>query len=100
MARRVRFWDLAASGQPTADFTAGVRMACEGNLYYVEDPGARPAGHPLPVNAVILQTARLDGRAVEIVIEQEPGASGVSADRRAGDDAGGLPGVGTAQHGG
>jgi predicted phage terminase large subunit-like protein len=75
MARRVRFWDLAASSQ--GDFSAGVRMAREGGIYSVEDL-VHGRWTPAARDAVILQTAALDGRGVEIVIEQEPGASGVA----------------------
>jgi predicted phage terminase large subunit-like protein len=77
MARRVRFWDLAATARPDADFTAGVRMSCEGRLFYVEDL-IHGRWTPQARDAVILQTAKLDGRSVPVVIEQEPGAAGVA----------------------
>src|SRR5205085_664940 len=35
VARRVRFYDLASTAE--GDFTAGVKMAREGNVYYIED---------------------------------------------------------------
>jgi predicted phage terminase large subunit-like protein len=77
MARRVRFWDLAATATPESDFSVGVKMAREGSLYYIEDV-VRGRWTPHDRDAVILQTAHLDGRATQIVIEQEPGSSGVS----------------------
>jgi predicted phage terminase large subunit-like protein len=75
VARRVRFWDLAATER--GDFSAGVRMAREGGIYYVEDL-VHGRWTPAARDAIIKQTAALDGRSVEIVIEQEPGASGVA----------------------
>lgn len=77
MARRVRFWDLAATANPDSDWSCGIRMAREGSLFYIEDL-VRGRWTPHPRDAVILQTAQLDGRAVEVVFEQEPGAAGVA----------------------
>lgn len=78
-ARRVRFWDFAATEKKLSsddpDFTAGVKLAYAEGEYYVEhviqkrlDPG--------DVDRLVLQTAQADGPEVEIGIEQEPGASG------------------------
>ncbi len=75
---RVRYWDLAATANG-GDYTVGVKVAVDGDgTYYVEDvvrgqwsPGAR--------DKVILRTARQDGAMVKVVVEQEPGSSGVSA---------------------
>lgn len=77
MARRVRFWDLASTGSADADRTAGVKMAREGNHYFIEDVVCG-RWTPHDRDAIILQTAHLDGRATEIVVEQEPGSAGVS----------------------
>jgi predicted phage terminase large subunit-like protein len=77
MARRVRFWDLAATASADADCTAGVKMCRQENRYLIEDV-VRGRWGPFDRDAMILQTAHLDGRAVEIVIEQEPGAAGVA----------------------
>jgi predicted phage terminase large subunit-like protein len=73
----VRFWDLASTGSADADRTAGVKMAREGNRYYIEDVVCG-RWTPHDRDAIILQTAHLDGRATEIVVEQEPGSAGVS----------------------
>jgi predicted phage terminase large subunit-like protein len=73
----VRFWDLAATCDPGSDFSVGCKLCRHENRYYVEDV-VRGRWSPHDRDAVILQTAHLDGRAVEIVIEQEPGAAGVS----------------------
>jgi len=80
---RVRYWDRASTGEEEAtkhgrdaDYTVGVRMlrTCDG-LFWVDDV-VRFRGRPAEVQARILQTAALDGRAVQIGIEQDPGAAG------------------------
>jgi predicted phage terminase large subunit-like protein len=73
--RSVRFWDLAAT--ETGDHSVGCKMRRAGNEYVIEDV-VRGRWTPSARDQVILQTAQLDGRAVEIVIEQEPGSAGVS----------------------
>ena len=80
-ARSVRFWDLAATaarGSADPDYTAGVRVdyGADG-LYYVADV-QRMRGSPAEVEARVRQTAMLDGPGTMVVIEQEPGASGVN----------------------
>ena len=79
--RSVRYWDLAATpDRPGADpdYTAGVRVdyGADG-LYYVVDV-KRMRGSPGEVEALIRQTAQVDGNSTQIFIEQEPGASGVN----------------------
>jgi predicted phage terminase large subunit-like protein len=73
-----RYWDLAASERAGSDpdWTVGLLMArtSEG-IYYVIDV-KRIRGTPQAVESLIKQTAELDGRAVSIEMEQEPGASG------------------------
>ena len=77
--RRVRFWDLAATEKEAAkdepDYTAGARVSLLGNQSYIEHVIRRRATWG-GVKAMIVQTAQLDGKEVEIGIEQEPGASG------------------------
>ena len=74
--RRVRYWDLAAAIE--GDFTCGVLMSRDQKgLFYVEDV-LRGQWTPAERDAIIIQTAELDGYGVEIVIEQEPGAAGKS----------------------
>lgn len=80
-ARRVRFWDLAATEKKAAssdpDYTAWARVSLKDGLYFIERvERVRARWHG--VKQLIVQTARLDGRAVSIGIEQEPGASGKS----------------------
>lgn len=75
---RVRWWDLAASEQPYAARTAGVRMARSARGgYAMEDvvafrktPGAR--------DAHIAQVAQADGRLVIQGFEVEPGSGGIA----------------------
>lgn len=79
-ARRVRYWDLAATEPKPGkdpDWTCGVKMAEKDGIFYIEDV-KRVRQTPRFVEALIKQTAELDGRAVEIWMEQEPGSSGVN----------------------
>jgi predicted phage terminase large subunit-like protein len=74
-ARRVRYWDLAAT-QGGGDWTTGVLMAVNGDgIYYVEDVIHEQLS-PKGVRDILLQTAELDGKSVQVWIEQEPGSSG------------------------
>lgn len=79
--RRVRYWDLAATEpKPGADpdWTAGALLTERDGVFYVLDI-KRARTNPAGVEALILQTAELDGKPVSIFMEQEPGASGVNA---------------------
>lgn len=75
--RDVRYWDKAAT-EGAGDWTAGVRMRRVGDLYYVVDVvrGQWSSGQR---DAVIRQTAAMDGPEVAVWGEQEPGASGKDA---------------------
>jgi predicted phage terminase large subunit-like protein len=75
VARRVRAWDLAAS--IGGDETSGLRMCRHENRYYVEDL-IHGRWTPHDRDAIIRQTAEIDGHGVEVVIEQEPGSAGLS----------------------
>jgi predicted phage terminase large subunit-like protein len=79
-ARKVRFWDLASTlpkkGEDP-DFTVGALLAEKQGIYYVLDI-RRMRGTPQSVEALIKQTAELDGPTVSIYMEQEPGAAGVA----------------------
>jgi predicted phage terminase large subunit-like protein len=74
-AYRCRYWDKAATAGG-GDWTTGVLIATEGGRYCIEDVVHVQYG-PKDVQAVIRRTAELDGRAVRIRMEQEPGSSGV-----------------------
>lgn len=79
-ARRVRYWDLAATEPKPGkdpDWTVGAKMSEKDGIFYVEDI-KRIRQTPRHVEALIRQTAEIDGRAVEIYMEQEPGSSGVN----------------------
>jgi predicted phage terminase large subunit-like protein len=71
---RVRAWDLAASEKTSADWTVGVLLSL-GARVTVEHVVREQTG-PAGVEALILQTAKIDGPSIPIVIEQEGGASG------------------------
>lgn len=77
-ARRVRFWDLAGTEPKPGtdpDWTVGCLVAEHRGQYTVCDV-QRIRTTPKGVEDLISQTARLDGKAVDIWIEQEPGSSG------------------------
>lgn len=77
--KRVRFWDLAATepkpGQDP-DFSVGALVGFDGHgKYYMLDV-QRTQATPAGVEALVRQTAQLDGVGVTIAMEQEPGSSG------------------------
>jgi len=78
-ARRVRSWDLAATGKKLAkddpDYTVGTLLGYHKGLVYVQHVVRRQIG-PASVRPLVVQTAELDGVGVPVVIEQEPGAAG------------------------
>jgi predicted phage terminase large subunit-like protein len=80
-ARRVRFWDKAATAGG-GDYTAGCLMAYKDGVYYIEhiQRGQWASGER---DKIILQQALIDtaryGPGVQIGGEQEPGSSGVDA---------------------
>jgi len=73
---RVRYWDLAAS--TTGDYTCGALLSRDAQgAFYVEDI-VRGRWTPTQRDQIIQQTARQDGYAVRIILEQEPGSAGKS----------------------
>ena len=78
-ARRVRFWDLAATEKKAAkddpDYTAGARMSVADGVYYIEHM-IRMRGKWGDVKPMLRQTAIADGLVTQIGVEREPGASG------------------------
>lgn len=79
-ARRLRFWDLAATAARSGadpDWTAGALLALHEGAWYIMDM-RRVRERPAAVEALVKQTAELDGRGVPVRMEQEPGASGVN----------------------
>ncbi len=77
-AYTVRYWDLAATAPKPGtdpDWTAGAKVALQDGVYYLADL-RHVRTTPDGVEALIRQTAQLDGYAVPVVIEQEPGSAG------------------------
>jgi len=78
-AKRVRFWDLAATEKELSkddpDFTAGARVSFADKVYYIEQV-LKAQRSWANVKRLMGQTAALDGRETAIGVEQEPGASG------------------------
>jgi len=80
----VRYWDFAATDAPgprargraaDPDWTVGLLMAMWQGQFWVLDV-QRLRATPQGVEALVMQTARLDGPGVEIWLEEEGGASG------------------------
>ena len=79
--QRVRSWDLAATEQKDSndpDWTAGVLLGktTDGTFYVLDVRRLR--GTPRQVEQLIHRTAEEDGKATPIIMEQEPGASGLN----------------------
>jgi len=77
---RVRYWDLAATEPAPGtdpDWTVGALVAESRGRYTVCDV-RRMRGKPGAVEALVRQTAEIDGPDVEVWIEQEPGSAGVN----------------------
>lgn len=74
-AMRVRYWDKAAT-HDGGDWTVGCLMASEEGQYCIEDI-VRLQGSPKEVQDTVRRTAERDGVNVRIMLEQEPGSSGV-----------------------
>ena len=78
--RCLRYWDLAATMPRPGldpDWTVGARVRLWNGCWIIEDI-VRLRGTPRKVEAVIRQTADLDGHQVPIRMEQEPGSSGIA----------------------
>lgn len=74
---RVRYWDRAASTSTTSDFTAGVRLARAGGVWYVEDV-VHFRGTPFEVETRIEATAKADAAlGTMLILEQDPAAAGL-----------------------
>jgi predicted phage terminase large subunit-like protein len=78
-ARRVRYWDLAATERSLSsrdpDWTAGVKMAMCDGVYYIEHVIRERVG-PGTVESLLSQTAQTDGALVSIGVECEGGSAG------------------------
>jgi len=79
-AKWARYWDLAGTEPKPGtdpDWTAGLKMGVAGGVYYIGDV-QRIRGTPRQAAALVKQTADIDGKPVEIRMEQEPGSSGIA----------------------
>jgi predicted phage terminase large subunit-like protein len=80
--RLVRRWDMAATEPKPGkdpDYTVGVLMGLSrAKVLYVMDV-KRLRGTPGACEALVRQTAELDGKSVSVRMEQEPGSSGIKA---------------------
>jgi len=79
--RSCRYWDRAATEvtetTPDPDWTVGTLMEAMPNRRVVISDSTRLRGRPHAVAAHIIATAAMDGKDVEIVLEQDPGQAGV-----------------------
>ena len=78
--RLVRYWDKAATAPARGkdpDWTVGVLMTGKDGVFYIIDV-QRFRGTPQTNENRIKRTAEMDGREVEIFMEQEPGSAGKS----------------------
>lgn len=78
---RVRYWDKAAGKQASAKRSAGVRMAKLVDGRYLIEHVVSGQWDTYERRQVMLQTAQMDGAAVPVHIEQEPGSSGLDSVR-------------------
>jgi predicted phage terminase large subunit-like protein len=80
LRRVVRYWDLAASvptnDYPDPDWTRGMKMGLDwdGAYWMINMQSIRAEAGSR--DALVKQTALLDGRKVPIIFEQEPGSAG------------------------
>lgn len=78
--RWVRYWDMAAAavkGNNDPDWTVGVLIGRDSdNIYYLKDI-RRFRESPQVTEALIKNTAQLDGKSTNVYMEQEPGAAGI-----------------------
>ena len=77
--QKVRRWDMAAT-EPKAgkdpDWTAGLLLGKSKGTLFIMD-AKRFRGTPGANEALVRQTAELDGKGIKIRMEQEPGSAGV-----------------------
>jgi predicted phage terminase large subunit-like protein len=79
--QQVRYWDPAASEQKKnedPDWTVGALMSASNGQYYIKSI-VRFQKTPANTEKIIKQTAEIDGIETKIIMEQEPGASGLIA---------------------
>jgi len=75
----VRYWDLAATAEghgTDPDWTVGALVGRSPEGRFCVADIRRIRGSPQAVESLVKQTAAIDGAAIKIYIEQEPGAGG------------------------
>jgi predicted phage terminase large subunit-like protein len=78
--QKVRYWDLAATAPrhgTDPDWTVGALVGFKDGKYFVLDI-RRMRGTPYEVEKMVRTTAEQDGIGTRIIMEQEPGSSGVN----------------------
>jgi predicted phage terminase large subunit-like protein len=78
-ARRIRYWDRAATEAADGkdpDWTVGIRLALSPDRIVYVEALERFRENPGRVEKNIRATAELDGRGVQVGIEQDPGQAG------------------------
>lgn len=75
IASTVRYWDKAGTEGGGA-FTSGVKMHCLREGRFIVEDVRRGHWNSAKREAIIKQTAELDGKEVVVWVEQEPGSSG------------------------
>ena len=73
--RQVRAWDYAAT-EGAGDFSASCRSGITLDGRFVHLDAFDRQVHESLVKSLVLETARRDGRGVEVVLPQDPGAAG------------------------
>jgi predicted phage terminase large subunit-like protein len=80
VATRVRYWDKAGADEGKGDWTVGTLMARTPSGTFIVEDVVRFQKIASARNAVILQTAQMDGQDVAIYVEQPPGLAKESTD--------------------
>ena len=74
--RRIRAWDLAATDDPGAAWTVGLRMAITPDRQFIIEDVRRIQGTPQQVERLLVNTAASDGKSVPGSLPQDPGQAG------------------------
>ena len=77
-AKRLRAWDLAATGGRDSDYTVGILMSKTPEGIYTYEDCVRGRWTPGERDRIIENAAQKDGQNVPIWIEEEPGSGGIA----------------------
>lgn len=82
IVKSVRYWDRAATRpsetNPDPDWTVGLKLYQTNAPSWIVADVVRIRGTPLEVEELVRRTAELDGYAVTVGLEQDPGSAGVA----------------------